>query len=492
MAVDDTLAMPEEAPLLPVLTWLQQQGLLSDAVARSGQRAAVMRLLVELVGSGQLTQQQAAALQAFTPETVLIGPWASQRLLGKGAMGEVYLAVDMRDGNRQAAIKMLRRGGCDSELVRFDREFELLRKIDHPAICRPLDFDPGATPPWLAMEYCPGMPLDHYLQRHGPLPERVCLTIVRQLAEGMAEVDRHLGLVHRDIKPGNIMVAPVDPGRYPEVDAHIEARLIDFGLAKDVDIDLGLTQAGVMMGTPAYMATEQIVDAAQVDARADIYALGATLFHLLTGRAPFVGDSVVEVLNERNKCPLPDPRAWVPGISPPVAELVLMAMAPDREDRFLSHQAWLRAIQRCLEGSGTRRQVLRKPLCRDSSQRYGHRVASGQRSGAGPHATTQVLEPTPVTQPRLSPSASVDSDWPEGDHDQQAEPGVATTALHRLMKERRQDQRPVESRPAPIDVSAAKAVPLPQVEPLKVPLWLAIPVVCLLAMAVVATLFLLF
>ena len=189
-----------------------------------------------------------------------------------------------------------------------------------------------------------GIPLNEYIKKHGALPEIVSLNIIRRMAEGLTHIEQTIGIVHRDIKPGNIMVQPSDPKAYPDAQEDMHAILIDFGLAKDQDDLDGMTMAGASMGTPAFMAPEQISDAANVDIRADIYALGATLYNLLTGQAPFgkseestgtsSGRSALDILKERMEGKQPDPWKVVPNISDATRDVVMTAMAADAEERF--------------------------------------------------------------------------------------------------------------------------------------------------------------
>jgi hypothetical protein len=207
-----------------------------------------------------------------------------ERVLGRGGMGAVYLAT-APDGQAVVVKFLAPDQARDAGLrARFGREWDALRKLaPHPHVVRVLDVasDPA---PCIVLEYVRGEALDTRLER-GPLPGRVGVEVARDLALGLAAVHAH-GVLHRDVKPANVILQP--DGR---------AKLVDFGLAKDLFLS-GLTQPGQLLGTAYYMAPELWEEEVPADARADVFALGATLYHLLTGEPPFQGEDLDEIGDE--------------------------------------------------------------------------------------------------------------------------------------------------------------------------------------------------
>ncbi len=209
-----------------------------------------------------------------------IGPYLLEGTLGKGGMGAVYRARGPQGG--AVALKVLHT--LDPELLaRFQREAQVLRHLNSLRIVRLLDFGVHAGRPYLVQELCEGGDLAGVLARRGALPPDEARSLIRELAAGL-EVAHQAGVVHRDLKPANVLLHEGQP------------KLTDFGLARAKGIDrASLTETGVMMGTPAYMAPEQLEDARAVDARADVYALGVILYELLAGAQAFRGRGVLEI-----------------------------------------------------------------------------------------------------------------------------------------------------------------------------------------------------
>lgn len=209
-----------------------------------------------------------------------------ERLLGRGAMGTVYLATQL-SMDRPVAIKTLLRSLLsDYKLVqRFYRESRAASKLDHPNIIRTYDFgiDRTTKAPFIVMEYLEGQELSDHLRERGALPEREACKLLAQVAGALAEAHAK-GVVHRDLKPSNIWLRPL-------ADGALQAKVLDFGIAKVLEAGEGedkLTGTGMTLGTPAYMSPEQIVGG-YLDARSDLYGLGCILHELLTGHYPFAG-----------------------------------------------------------------------------------------------------------------------------------------------------------------------------------------------------------
>jgi tRNA A-37 threonylcarbamoyl transferase component Bud32 len=210
------------------------------------------------------------------------GPYRVERLIGAGAMSNVYLARHAHLG-RVVALKRLKLQAASDEFVaRFDREARLASRLAHPNIVA--IHDHGRAPDggfYYAMEYVHGLTLTQWVQQHGPLPPARAIRVLRQVAAAVGAMHR-AGLLHRDIKPDNIM-AHAAHGDWDLV------KLLDFGLVKQVDGDASrdLTRDVRVLGTPAFMAPERLADPRGIDPRTDLYGIGAVGFYLLTGRKPF-------------------------------------------------------------------------------------------------------------------------------------------------------------------------------------------------------------
>ncbi len=247
------------------------------------------------------------------------------RRLGEGAMGVVYLAIQ-EARNLPVALKVLKSRGelTDEDRARFVREVQTSAQLQHPNIVRVLD--QGQAPPHLyyVMEYVPGRSLVEWIKAHGKLPLPSALRVAVQVAAAL-EHARTRHIVHRDIKPENIIV---------QGDGH--AKLADFGLAKNIMTSgaSGLTRPGDGLGTLPYMPPEQIENALYADHRSDIYSYGATIYHMLTGRSPFVARTPLEFftkIRSENPPPITEFRQDIPQV---VIAMVEKAMAKDPADRY--------------------------------------------------------------------------------------------------------------------------------------------------------------
>ncbi|MBA4064389.1 MAG: hypothetical protein C0501_11880 [Isosphaera sp.] len=227
-----------------------------------------------------LTAFQAGMLLEGKSRPFFVGAYKVLARIGHGSMGQVYLCehLDMR---RKVAIKVLqaRRARDEVALQRFDREARAAAALDHPNVVHALDVGCEGDLHYLVMEHVDGRSLKAVVMEDGPLPPRRAADHLRQAAAGLAHAHA-AGLIHRDVKPSNLMV-----------DRNGQVKLLDLGLARFADGDEELTR-GVLLGSAAYMAPEQALDSHAVDARADLYALGATFYLAATGRAPTPGAGV--------------------------------------------------------------------------------------------------------------------------------------------------------------------------------------------------------
>lgn len=267
--------------------------------------------------SGQLPAEDAPPLVG--------GRYEILGMLGGGAMGTVYRARD-RELDEIVALKVLRTELASSPemLERFRREVKLARRVTHRNVARTYDIGEHAGDRFLTMELVRGEGLGNLLARRGQLDVPTVAAIGRDVAAGLGAAHA-AGVLHRDLKPENVVLA--EDGR---------AVITDFGIARAArdasEGEVRRTAAGGIVGTPAYMAPEQ-VEGKDLDARSDLYALGTMLYELLTGALAWPGESVMAVATARLVNPPPDPRVIAPGVSAPMAELVLQLMARDRDAR---------------------------------------------------------------------------------------------------------------------------------------------------------------
>jgi tetratricopeptide (TPR) repeat protein len=278
----------------------------------------------------------------------MIGPYEVLSELGRGAMGIVYLA--RREGlERTFAVKVLLGGTLANEeaVERFRREAALASRILHPAVVSVCDMGISDNLPYYVMEHCPGKTLKAVLDERGPLETEKAVRFVAEIARGLAAAHA-LGVVHRDVKPANIIIEEKTGS----------PRIMDFGLARDAKTDeTGMTRTGDVLGTPSYMAPEQLTASRDVDARADVYSLGVVLYELLSGTRPFKADTVAHlaamVLTEDPK-PLRQAR---PGAPAPLEAVVAKALAKTPAGRYASAADFAADLERFLAGEA----VLARP-----------------------------------------------------------------------------------------------------------------------------------
>lgn len=273
--------------------------------------------------------------------TLVAGRYELLGMLGSGAMGTVYRARD-RELDETVALKVLKKelAGAPGMLERFRREVKLARRVTHRNVARTFDIGEHGGDRFLTMEFVDGEMLGSLLARRGRLELAEAVAVARDVCAGLAAAHA-AGVLHRDLKPENVIVA--SDGR---------AVITDFGIARAVaEAELRRTGGG-LVGTPAYMAPEQVEGRPDLDARADLYALGAMLYELLTGQMAWTGDSVVSIAAARLLRPPPNPRERVPELPAVAAELVLRLLARRPEDRFESAEATAAALAELEEAPG--------------------------------------------------------------------------------------------------------------------------------------------
>jgi len=299
---------------------LKAKAALVDMMQTSGgaptQRIETVPTAVRAVGGEQLR-----------PGAVFAGRYEVKEILGAGGMGVVYRAFD-RELQEPVAIKTLKpeaMAGGSAGLERFKQEIRLARRIAHRNVVRTYDLGEQNGMYYLTMEYVDGTSLKQLIVGRGKLPLSVTLTVGKQLCRAL-EVAHAEGIIHRDIKPQNIVVEPSG-----------FLKVMDFGIARLANPaqGKGLTEAGTSIGTPDYMSPEQLAGG-ELDARSDLYAAGVVLFECVTGRVPFEAETTWALVAKHLEETPPDPRALNGDVPDTLAAVILKAMAKKPQDRYAS------------------------------------------------------------------------------------------------------------------------------------------------------------
>ena len=353
-----------------------------------------------LLDNRLLPRDQVADLDALVRNQATLPEFLLSKKIGAGGMGTVFLAVH-KETQRQVALKTINaRLADDKDFVeRFHREARALEKVRNEHIAEIIACGETDGTCWLAMEYIEGPSLMSLLKEHRVLPEHYALNLTRQIAEGLGHVWTTARLIHRDIKPENVLVIRHRLGDelFPSTDI---AKLIDFGLVKSSNEDDRLTQTGMTIGTPLYMSPEQ-VRGESLDCRSDIYGVGATLYHLLTGHTPFNGSSPGAIMSAHLTETVPDPGDRVPSLSKLTRQLVMTAMAKSIDKRYTTFEALIAACNEALSSidhkSGSMPRLLRKPMVlKNPVKRSGEFTADGQDINAPAQpAQTPLSDRTP-------------------------------------------------------------------------------------------------
>lgn len=258
----------------------------------------------------------------LTPGSIF-GGYEILQELREGGMGRVFRARHLTL-QRDVALKVLvdRYADDESYRLRFLTEARAVARLNHRNIVQIYDFGQVEAIFFLAMELVPGLSVGDRIKLNGRFTEREAIAVVRQACSALS-VAHAAGIVHRDVKPDNLILS--DDG---------VVKLVDLGLAKSLSDDQHLTQTGVVSGTPHYISPEQIAGLKDIDGRSDIYSLGATLFHMVTGRTPFEGSSPMVVVAKHLHEEPEDPRTLVPGLGPGICAVIRKMMARDRNQRY--------------------------------------------------------------------------------------------------------------------------------------------------------------
>ncbi len=268
-----------------------------------------------------------------TPKKIRLGQYETIEKIAEGGMGTVYKAQHIQTG-AIVAIKVLPAEMTKNPVLmrRFEQEFRSASVLDHPNVVKGLDYSDRAPSPYLVMEYVPGKSLGQKIELSGPMAFKEAIYVLSQVCEGLHSAHKQ-GLIHRDIKPDNILVMP-----------NLVAKITDLGLVRDLDSDEQLTRTGRGLGTPYYMAPEQFRNAKNVDVRSDVYSLGATFYVMLTGKIPFEHSSPLDCWLKKSKDDFPAPRTFNPKIPLRADQAICRAMSANPANRPKSCREFMEDI----------------------------------------------------------------------------------------------------------------------------------------------------
>jgi Protein kinase domain len=321
-----------------------------------------------------------------------------ERRLGRGGMGMLYLALEP-GLERHVALKLIAPEAAADEVFarRFAEESRIAASIEHPNVVPIYAAGEEGGVPFIAMRYVAGADLARRLAREGRLEPSPAVELIAQIGNGLDAIHA-AGLVHRDVKPANVLLSG-DTGAE-------HAYITDFGVARNVSTESGLTQTGRFVGTLDYVAPEQI-SGGTVDARADVYALGCLLFKLLTGEVPFPKDGEAARLFAHLNDPPPAPSLYVPEVSMALDDVVIRAMSKAPEDRYPSAGDLGRAARAALRGEAT--------TMPERTVATGAAAASAAAATRTAEAVPPAPEPTAATRQRMSSEAGRPSEPPASD-----------------------------------------------------------------------------
>ena len=299
----------------------------------------------------EVTETMETPKEELTTGSTFVGRYQIIEELGKGGMGRVYRVLD-KQLNEEIAIKLIKPDiGSDKKTIeRFRNELKIARKIVQKNIGRMFDLNEDKGTYYITMEYVSGQDLKGLIRQSGQLAIGTTISIAKQICDGLVEAHK-LGVVHRDLKPGNIMI-----------DKEGTVRIMDFGIARSLE-EKGITGAGVMIGTPEYMSPEQ-VEAKEVDQRSDIYSFGIIMYEMLTGRLPFEADTPFAVgVKHKSEKPT-DPKEYNSQISDDLNRLILKCLEKEKENRYQSAADVKSELERIEKGLPTTEKAIpkKKPL----------------------------------------------------------------------------------------------------------------------------------
>jgi serine/threonine-protein kinase len=373
----------------------RQRATLDAKLAEAGHPTDPDELAAVLVNEGVVTDYQAKQVLRGKPQSLTFGGYVILDFLGKGTMGKVYKAQHRMMG-RIVALKILEPRYINStrSLARFQREMQMVGRLDHPNVVRAFDADKVGDAYFIAMEFADGYTLEDLLKARGALPAPDVVYYASQAADGLAHAHAK-GIVHRDIKPSNLMLTQ---GK--------KLKVLDFGLGtllEGEDQSSALTTAGMAVGTPDYISPEQ-ARMIKLDGRSDLYSLGCTMYHLLSGKLPFQGESSMDCIVGRITGQAIPIRDVMPGLPPRVVESIEKLMAPNPDDRY----------QTAEEAANALRSLLRPK--NPSTSRSASTVAAP--GGAPASAPARPAPARPAAAAAASPA------WPVNSHPTRPAPAV--------------------------------------------------------------------
>jgi len=333
-------------PLEQFVKHLEDSGILAgetlkDFLPPRGEPKDAEGLARELVRQKKLTKFQAEEVYRGKGKSLVLDNYVLLEKIGEGGMGQVFKA-EHRRMHRIVAVKVLPTSMMKNAatVARFQREVQAAARINHPNIVTAFDAGQDGGVHFLVMEYVEGSDLSAMVKRNGPFPVGQAVNFILQVARGL-EAAHKIGIVHRDIKPANLLV-----------NKEGTVKILDMGLARlSADRESGkqadLTNTGTIMGTVDYISPEQALDTKSADARADIYSLGCSLFYLLTSRAAYLGDSMMEKLLAHRVQPIPSIRAIRPEVSEQVEVIFGKMIAKNVEDRYQTMSDVIADLERC-------------------------------------------------------------------------------------------------------------------------------------------------
>ena len=348
----------------------------------------------------------------FQPGMIIRSKYEILARIGIGGMGAVYKGRHVTF-NELCAIKVVNDSiaGDKNFLQRFQTEAVVTRKLRHPNAVRVDDFDyTDDGRPFIVMELVEGRNVGEILQSEGPLQVPRAIRIATEVARALGAAHK-LGFVHRDIKPGNIVLTTNEQGQ--EV-----AKVLDFGIAKlrqaagDAQSAFTMTMTGMVVGTPLYMSPEQFLGkkaGGEIDGRTDLYSLGVVLYQMVTARLPFEGDTLYSIMMQHIEGNVRPPDELAPElyIPPALSKVILKALDKSRESRFQTADEFIAALEHMIPGTSSRAMV-EAPVVSDSSVASEGSQISQAPSTALPVQSSQVSTPTPssasvILQPGFTP-----------------------------------------------------------------------------------------